>query len=93
MNFNQKCNIIKSKLEFKLNSKHLLKENIIHHNENISPRIHNRIDKLNKWKIINILNHKLFIRPSKQELEKRNIFNNRKSFGINREKIRILLFC
>ena len=92
MNIDKKRNIIKSKLKFQLNSKHLLKTNIIHYGKNISPVIHNRMDKLNKWKICHQLNHKLFIRPSKQELEKRNIFNNRESFDINREKIRILKF-
>jgi hypothetical protein len=53
----------------------------------IASILHNPMDKLNKWKIRKTLNQQLFIRPSKIELEKRNIFNNRGNFNKSRNKI------
>ena len=89
MSYNRNRNIIKSKLKFKPNPNYLLHHNIVHHdNRKIASILHNPIDKLNKWKISKNLNQQLFIRPSKIELEKRNIFNNRENFNKNRNKIK-----
>ncbi len=89
MSYNRNRNIIKSKLKFKPNSNYLLHNNIIHYdNRRIAPQLHNPMDKLNKWKISKNLNRQLFIRSSKIELEKKNIFNNRENFNKNRNKIK-----
>jgi len=88
MSYNRNRNIIKSKLKFKPNPNYLLRHNIVHHdNMKIASILHNPMDKLNKWKIRKTLNQQLFIRPSKIELEKRNIFNNRGNFNKSRNKI------
>lgn len=84
MSYNRNRNIIKSKLKFKPNPNYLLHNNI----RRIAPQLHNPMDKLNKWKISKNLNRQLFIRSSKIELEKKNIFNNRENFNKNRNKIK-----
>lgn len=89
MSYNRNRHIIKSKLKFKPSPNYLLDNNIIHYdNRKIASQLHNSMDKLNKWKIKKDLNQQLFIRSSKIELEKRNIFSNREFFYKNRNKIK-----
>ncbi len=93
MSYNRNRSIIKSKLKFKPNPNYLLHSNIIHYdNRKIASQLHNPMDKLNKWKIRQNLNQQLFIRSSKIELEKRNIFSNRENFNKSRNKIKNFFF-
>ena len=89
MSYNRNRSIIKSKLKFKPNPNYLLHNNIVHYdNRKIASQLHNPMDKLNKWKIRQNLNQQLFIRSSKIELEKRNIFSNRENFNKSRNNIK-----